>query len=91
MSNITPLKAVYDTNDETVKSLAEFTVNDVVGVSDGGTGVSTLGNIVSGDSSVTITGGQGAVVGNVVVKVNTTAISFAAPNLSGILDGGTFT
>lgn len=90
MSEITPLKAVYNV-DESVKSLAEFTVNDVVGVPDGGTGVSTLGNIVSGDPSVTITGGQGSVVGNVIIGISTAGLNFVGGNLTGIVDGGTFT
>ena len=90
MAEKTPLKAIYN-QDDTVKSLAEFTVSDVIGVSDGGTGVGTLGNMVAGDGSVTITGGQGSVVGNVVISVNTSTISFSAPNLTGIVDGGTFT
>ena len=46
MAEKTPLKAIYN-EDNTVKSLAEFTVADYIGVQDGGTGVGELGSIVS--------------------------------------------
>lgn len=95
MANATPLKAIYNTDGEgnvtTVKSLAEFTVSDVVPTVDGGTGVSQLGSIVAGSDKVTITGGSGSVINTVVIDVDLGSVSVNASQMSGTLDGGTYT
>lgn len=89
MAEKTPLKAIYN-EDNTVKSLAEFTVADYIGVQDGGTGVGELGSIVSGDSSIIVTGGSGSVINNVIISFDSANLSFGGSKITGTLDGGSW-
>ena len=95
MADTIPLKAIYNTdnlgNVTTVKSLAEFTVSDVIGVPDGGTGVAQLGSIISDNDNVTIEGGASSVISTVKIGVNLQGLTVSTDQLSGIIDGGTFT
>jgi hypothetical protein len=80
-----PLSIVRSTGVTTIKSL---TLTNALSVANGGTGVTSLGNIASNDtSSMTISGGTGAIIGS---GVTITLLNASATN-GGIVSTGTQT
>ena len=88
MAETIPLKALFNP-DESLKSLAEFAISDTIGVSHGGTGVSSLGSVIGG-SGISVTDGAGAVVKSFTIAFDGSTLSFPGGSLTGTIDGGSY-
>ena len=88
MADAIPLKALFNP-DNSVKTLAEFSVTDTVAIANGGTGADALGTVLGG-TGIIVTDGVSAVVKSFSVSIDPNTLNILGGNLSGIIDGGSY-